>query len=919
MSRKNGMRINDGAAGTELESAGGTAVGRADGAKAGPADGAQAGQIDGEVQAELTDGTKTVMNITGMSCASCVRTIEKSLTAVPGVRDVSVNLAGEKATVTYDPETVKVEDLVRTVRESGYGAEPERPIEEAADGADREKELRDRQIRGLSWWVLVSAVLTLPLVISMIAMLLGIESLAVLHDPWLQLALATPVQFAVGFRFYRNAYHSIKARSPGMDALVAMGTTAAYFFSVYNGFFAPHGHGEVSQLYFEASAVIITLVLLGKLLEARAKGRTSEAIKRLLGLRPRTARVIREGIELEVRIEEVVPGDLVVVRPGEKLPVDGVVTEGTSAVDESMLTGESLPVEKKPGDEVIGATINRYGTFTFRTTRTGRDTVLSQIIRVVENAQASKAPIQKLADRVSGIFFPTVLGVAVLTFLGWTLFAGDISQGIMSAVAVLVIACPCALGLATPTAIMVGTGKGAENGILIKNSESLERAYRLNAVVLDKTGTLTEGKPSVTDVVPFGDTAEEELLSAAASAEIRSEHPLGRAIHDSAVIRGIQVTVPERFEALPGKGVFAATGNGTVYVGTRKLMEELGAADPETEEIMSRLESDGKTAMLVARKAAGTDGAAPRILGVVAVADTLKPGSRAAVERLTRMGLEVYMITGDNRRTAEAMARQAGIGRVFAEVLPEEKARKVDELRAEGKITAMVGDGINDAPALATADIGIAIGTGTDIAIESSDITLISGELAGIANAIELSRKTMRKIRQNLFWAFGYNVLGIPFAAFGALSPIIAGAAMSASSVSVVSNSLSLKRMRMGGGLKPPRRNTAEPDPAREDGGSGSEKRETVQNEAAPHGAGERSIADVPKEDGMAKETLNVDGMTCNHCKMTVERAVKGIAGVKSAEVNLEQRSVTFEYDGSSEIVEQAKNAIREHGYEVVV
>jgi Cu+-exporting ATPase len=571
-----------------------------------------------------------------------------------------------------------------------------------------------------------------------------------------------------------------------MDVLVAMGTTAAFLYSVYNGFFEPDRMRGMNNLYFEASSMIITLILLGKYLEARAKGRTSEAIKKLMGLQAKTARVIRDGEEIDIPVDEVVPGDIVSVRPGEKVPVDGEIIEGASAVDESMLTGESIPVEKTAGDTVIGATINKHGAFKMRAKKVGRETVLAQIVKMVEEAQGSKAPIQKLADKVAGVFVPAVIGVAVLTFVLWMVIRGEVSEAFMSAVAVLVIACPCALGLATPTAIMVGTGKGAEKGILIKGGEYLETAYKVSAVVLDKTGTITKGEPEVTDILPLGTLSGDEVLRLAAAAEKNSEHPLGVAIYEAAKARLGAIPDPERFAAVPGKGVLAEAEGKVILVGTHKLMTESGVDIARAAEALERLESEGKTAMLMAVD--------KDIAAVIAVADTLKEHSVEAVAELREMGVEVFMITGDNARTAAAIARQVGIGHVLAEVLPEHKAEEVEKLREKGYVTAMVGDGINDAPALATADIGMAVGTGTDVAIEAADITLMRGDLRTVAAAIRLSRRTMRKIKQNLFWAFIYNVIGIPIAAFGLLSPIIAGAAMAFSSVSVVSNSLSLKR-----------------------------------------------------------------------------------------------------------------------------
>ena len=729
-------------------------------------------------------GGTAELRLTGMSCASCAARIEKTLRGMAGVTEASVNFASEKARVSFLPGKTGVREMVRAVEANGYGAEP---VEEAAP--DRERELREREVRSLRARVIASALLSFPLLAAMFASMLKINALGFLHLPLVQLALATPVQFVIGYRFYKNAFHSLRAGSPGMDVLVALGTSAAYFFSLYNGFLKPMTHGEMPHLYFEASAIIITLVLLGKMLEAVAKGRTSEAIKRLIGLQPKTARVTRDGREVDIPIAEVQVGDVVSVRPGEKIPADGELVEGSSAVDESMITGESIPVEKNAGDAVIGATINKLGAFRFRATKVGKDTVLSQIIRVVEEAQGSKAPIQRLVDKVAGIFIPSVLGVAALTFLIWLVVFGNLPMGLISAVAVLVIACPCAMGLATPTAIMVGTGKGAENGILIRSGESLERAYKLQAIVLDKTGTITRGKPALTEIVPVNGMSRGELLRLAGIVEKKSEHPLGAAVYEAAREELGELEDPDGFEALPGKGVKARVGDRTVLVGTRAFLRDVGIASDAVEQAVQKLEGEGKTVMLLAVR--------DRVEGLLAVADQIKESSRRAIERLKKMGLDVYMITGDNRRTAQAIAAQVGIEHVMAEVLPEKKAEAVRELKAAGKVVAMVGDGINDAPALVTADIGIAMGTGTDVAIESADITLMSGDLMSVPAAIQLSQKTMRKIRQNLFWAFFYNTVGIPFAALGMLNPIIAGAAMAFSSVSVVSNSLSLKRFKV--------------------------------------------------------------------------------------------------------------------------
>lgn len=747
---------------------------------------------------------KEKIEITGMSCAACAARIEKRLGRIEGVQKVAVNLATGNAYVEYDSSKVKATGIIRAVEALGYGAKV--AVEDAARAGSEREEEREKEIKRLRDKFIFSAILSFPLLLAMILAVANVDLafFHFLHNEYFQLVIATPVQFIIGFRFYRNAFRSLKVKSANMDVLVAMGTSAAYFFSVYNGFLAPALAGPgamikeaaanevmMKELYFEASAVIITLVLLGKYLEAAARGRTSEAIKKLMGLQAKTARVIRNGTEEDILIEEVKAGDIIVVRPGEKVPVDGKILEGHTSIDESMLTGESLPAEKQAGDSVTGGTLNKNGTFKFEATRVGKDTVLSQVIKMVEDAQGSKAPVQKFADRVAGVFVPSVIGIAVLTFLAWYLLAGNYAAGIISAVSVLVIACPCALGLATPTAIMVGTGKGAENGILIKGGEHLEMACRINAMVLDKTGTITKGQPEVTDILSLGSIPEKEILRLAAIAEKKSEHPLGEAIYEKGKKELGNIPDPDQFSAIPGRGVIAAAGKDEICIGTRKLMaeREIDPVKMETlEKSIARFEDEGKTAMLMAVN--------NKAEAIIAVADTMRENSKEAINELKEMGIEVYMITGDNKKTASAIAKQAGIDNVLAEVLPGSKAEEVEKLKKQGKIVAMAGDGINDAPALAMADIGMAIGTGTDVAIETADITLMRGDLAAIPAAIRLSKKTMRKIKQNLFWAFIYNVIGIPFAALGMLNPIIAGAAMAFSSVSVVSNSLSLKRFK---------------------------------------------------------------------------------------------------------------------------
>ncbi len=735
-----------------------------------------------EIEDQSSDSQVDLI-ITGMSCAACATRIEKALKKKKGVLDAAVNLTTGKGRVRFDPLKVKSYEIIDEIRKTGYDAEKideERP--------DRGAELRRLEIRKLGILVAVSSVLSAPLILSMVLMLLNIHA-PVLHNPLLQLALATPVQFAVGWRFYRNAYLGVRGGSPGMDLLVALGTSAAYFYSVYNGFVLPALSGIAGDLYFEASAVVITLVLLGKFFEARAKGMTSEAIRKLMGLQPATATIVRDGREVVVPAAEVVPGDSVVVKPGEKIPVDGRVIEGLSSVDESMITGESVPVDKGPGDTVTGATINRFGTITFRAERVGKDTVLAHIIRTVEDAQAGKPPIQRFADRVAAVFVPSVLGIAALTFAAWMIATGDLKMAIVSAVAVLVIACPCALGLATPTAVMVGTGRGADMGILFKSGPALEAAYRTRIVVLDKTGTITTGDLSVSDIVPVEGVSGDDLLRYAGIAEKKSEHPVGRAIYGRALESG-EVAEPEQFIAEPGKGVHTRYECIEIIAGTTAYMQERGMDTSCCNDVLNELESMGKTAVIIA-----VDG---KTMGVIAVSDTIRDSSGSAVAELEKMGIDVYMVTGDNRRTAEYVAAQAGIdpGRVIAGVLPAAKAETVRKLQRDVGALAMVGDGINDAPALAAADTGIAVGTGTDIAMESADITIMSGDLSGVVTAIRLSRRTIRKIRQNFFWAFVYNCIGIPFAASGMLSPIIAGGAMAMSSVSVVMNSLLLKRFR---------------------------------------------------------------------------------------------------------------------------
>ena len=806
----------------------------------------------------MSDKHQVTLPILGMTCANCVASVERGLSKVEGVDAATVNLSSERASVSYDPDKTGIPALVEQVRQTGYEVALGEAslgvigLSDPADGARLEKALnavegvlfsqtnlaserivvryvptiisqseirqavaragfrlaeertltddpeaaaRQEETSHQKRMLITALVFAVPLFILSMGRDFGLLPMAWAHAPWMDwlfFGLATPVQFYVGASYYVNGYKSLRNKSANMDVLVALGTSAAYFYSIFVLLGAVPGHG-----YFETSAVIITLVRLGKFLEARAKGGASEAIRKLLNLQPKMATVIRAGMETEIPAEEVVIGDVVVVRPGEKIPVDGSVLEGSSSVDESMLTGESLPVEKSAGAPVYGATLNKNGRLVFEATKIGRDTVLSQIIQLVENAQASKAPIQKLADKISAIFVPIVIAVAALTFLIWYFLVplpanSDVSllaRALINMVAVLVIACPCAMGLATPTAVMAGTGRGAELGILVKTSESLEIAGQIDTIILDKTGTLTRGQPAVTEIIPLAEGwTEEQVLTLAASVEAGSEHPLGEAILAAAKARGLSLKAVDRFRSASGKGVSAEIEGAKVSVGSRRFLDGLQVDTSRAESALEGLEKQARTVVMLA-----VDG---ELLGAFGIMDTLKESSVSAVEELHRLGLKVAMLTGDNAKTAQAVARQAGIDEVFADLLPKDKTRQIQALQESGHKVAMVGDGINDAPALAQADVGIAIGTGTDVAIAAAPIVSISGDLQAVPLAVRLSRKTLKTIKQNLFWAFFYNVILIPAAAAGFLNPMLAAGAMSFSSIFVITNSLRLKRFK---------------------------------------------------------------------------------------------------------------------------
>lgn len=750
------------------------------------------------VQEDKNDSVReAIIPISGMTCASCAKAIERAINKLSGIKEVNVNFATEKAKVVYDSSNTRISEIKDAIAQAGYKA-----LEiEAGEQVDHEKERREKEMKSLWTRFLVAAIFTIPLLYIAMGHMLKLPLpefiMPEMHPVafgLVQLVLAVPV-ITAGYRFYTVGFSRLIKREPNMDSLIAMGTSAAFLYGIYAIIQIINGNTEyANDLYFETAGVIIALIMLGKYLESVTKGKTSEAIKKLMGLAPKTATVIHDGKEMVIPIEEVEAGDILLVKPGEKIPVDGEVTEGRTSVDESMLTGESIPVEKNAGSKVIGASINKNGTIKFKATKVGKDTALAQIIKLVEDAQGSRAPIAKMADVISGYFVPVVIAIAIIAGLAWYISGMSVIFSLTIFIAVLVIACPCALGLATPTAIMVGTGKGAEYGVLIKGGEALETAHKINTIVFDKTGTITEGKPKVTDIVTAGGINETELLQLSASAEKGSEHPLGEAIVNGAKDKNIEFLNVESFEAIPGHGIEVVIQGRKMLLGNKKLMDDRNI-EITLQKDSDRLAGEGKTPMFIAID--------NRLAGIIAVADVMKSSSKRAIEKLHEMGIEVAMITGDNRRTAEAIAKQVGIDRVLAEVLPQDKANEVKKLQEEGIKVAMVGDGINDAPALAQADIGIAIGSGTDVAMESADIVLMRSDLMDVPTAIQLSKRTIRNIKQNLFWAFAYNTAGIPVAAgilylFGGprLNPIIAAGAMAFSSISVLMNALRLKRFR---------------------------------------------------------------------------------------------------------------------------
>ncbi len=849
---------------------------------------------------------KQKFTVTGMTCSACSAHVDKAVRKLEGVSEVNVNLLGGSMTVEYDPAAESPEDIMAAVDAAGYGcALPQAAAgkgEARADARAQAARQMEEELRGMKRRFLTSLCFLIPLFYIAMGHMMGWPLPAFLHDSrnafafaLIQFLLVLPIMY-INDKYYRVGFKTLLHGAPNMDSLIAVGSAAAVLYGVAALFQIGYGlgHGDMARvehwamdLYFESAGMILTLITLGKYLETRSKGKTSQAISRLMDLAPKTATVLREGVETEVPVEEVAVGDLILVRPGGSIPVDGVVTDGVSAVDESALTGESLPVEKGPGDRVVSASINKSGSFTFRATRVGDDTTLAQMIALVDEAASSKAPIAKLADKVAGVFVPVVMVIAAVTAAAWLLATGgDITRALTAGVAVLVISCPCALGLATPVAIMVGTGKGAEYGILIKSAQALETLHTIQTIVLDKTGTVTQGRPRVTDIQPVGDVTVEELLCVAASLEKPSEHPLSEAIVHEAEERNIPLVPAENFSALHGRGVMADLQGSAFLAGNRAMMEEHGVDLAGQLAAADTLAENGRTPLYFAQ-----DG---RLIGLIAVADTVKPTSAAAIAAFRDLGIDVVLLTGDNQRTANAIGRELGVSTVIAEVLPQDKERVIAELQAQGKKVAMVGDGINDAPALARADVGLAIGAGTDVAIESADVVLMKSDLLDAVTAVQLSRKVIRNIKENLFWAFIYNIIGIPLAA-GVwyplfqlqLSPMFGAAAMSLSSVCVVSNALRLKFFR-------------------------PERRESP---AAPVSEGTPKSVETKGTSAMTK-TMSINGMMCTHCQAHVEKALNAIDGVE-AKVNLEAKTatLTLSKDVSDDVL---RGAVTEAGYEVV-
>ncbi len=861
------------------------------------------------LESQVKDMAKQKFNITGMTCSACSAHVEKAVNKLEGVKTASVSLMTNSMTAEYDEAVLSNQDIINAVIQSGYGASLPQKGKAKDQSAPREDAMA-QELAGMKHRMLWSFVFLIPLFYISMGHMMGapLPAFLVGHENAVafgltQLLLTLPIMY-LNDKYYKVGFKTLWNRAPNMDSLIAVGSAAAVIYGVFAiyqmGFGLGRGDMELvakyhMDLYFESAGMILTLITMGKFLETRSKGKTGEAISRLMDLAPKTATVLRDGAEVEIPVEEVQVGDRVVVRPGQSIPVDGVIVEGQSAVDESALTGESLPVDKGPGDKVAAASINKSGFFTFEASRVGEDTTLAQMIRLVEEASASKAPIAKLADKVSGIFVPVVMTIALIAAAAWLVTGHGFTQALTAGVAVLVISCPCALGLATPVAIMVGTGKGAENGILIKSAEALETLHTIDTVVLDKTGTLTQGKPVVTDIIPASGNSEEGLLCTALCLESPSEHPLAAAIVEEAERRSIPITSVGGFTAVHGRGVRATIGKSVCFGGNRAMAQEAGINPGPLAAKADELAAQGKTPLYFG------DETEKKLLGIIAVADTPKPTSRDAVAAFRELGLEVVMLTGDNQRTAEAIGRELGVTQVMAEVLPQDKERKVAALQAEGKKVAMVGDGINDAPALARAEVGLAIGAGTDVAIESADIVLMKSDLLDVAAAVELSKATIRNIKQNLFWAFFYNSLGIPLAAgvfyyalHWQLNPMFAAAAMSLSSVTVVTNALRLRFFK-------------------------SKYRSDTPAALACNGACPLELKDKPNQGGRKtmNKTMKIEGMMCAHCTGRVEKALSAIDGVSAVEMSLEGKSATLTL--SKDVDNQVlTDAVTEAGYEVV-